>query len=227
MTTKPCPPLEDRITKSLLGYGVIAGPVYLIVVALQAVTREGFDPARHDASLLSNGSLGWIQIANFVVTGVMTIAAGVGVRRALGTGAAATWSGWLVVGYGVGIVAAGLFRADPSLGFPPGTPAGRGSVSWHGMLHLVSASAGFLCLIAACFVVASWFSRDGRRGWAWYSRLTGAAFAAGFAAIASGSSSPVVVVVFSVSVVIAWAWLTAISVKLYRNVAKAAVPQPR
>ena len=37
---------ESRITKSLLGYGVIAGPVYVVVSLAQALTRPGFDPAR-------------------------------------------------------------------------------------------------------------------------------------------------------------------------------------
>src|SRR6476620_8802122 len=68
-----CEP-ADRVTKSLLGYGVIAGPIYVMVALAQAVTREGFDLARHQWSLLSNGSNGWIQIANFVVTGLMVIA---------------------------------------------------------------------------------------------------------------------------------------------------------
>jgi hypothetical membrane protein len=82
-TTTPCPPLADRITKSLLGYGVIAGPVYVASVAVQAATRDGFDPTRHAASQLANGELGWIQIATFLVAGAMTIAAAVGLRRAL------------------------------------------------------------------------------------------------------------------------------------------------
>lgn len=58
VTTTDCPPLADRITKSLLGYGVIAGPIYVISVAAQAATRDGFDPTRHAASQLANGNLG-------------------------------------------------------------------------------------------------------------------------------------------------------------------------
>ena len=85
-TTTTCPPLAERITKSLLGYGVIAGPIYVVLVAAQAATRDGFDPTRHAASQLANGDLGWIQIATFLITGAMTIAAAVGVRRALGAG---------------------------------------------------------------------------------------------------------------------------------------------
>ena len=67
MTTADCPPLADRITKSLLGYGVIAGPIYVVAVAAQMLTRDGYDPTRHAASQLVNGSLGWIQIATFLV----------------------------------------------------------------------------------------------------------------------------------------------------------------
>src|SRR5947209_512281 len=66
------PPMPVKITRSLLGYGVLAGPCYVIVVVAQAATRTGFDPARHPASVLANGPLGWIQITNFLLTGAMT-----------------------------------------------------------------------------------------------------------------------------------------------------------
>ena len=35
------------------------------------------------ASVLGNGDLGWVQIANFLVTGLLVIGAAVGMRRAL------------------------------------------------------------------------------------------------------------------------------------------------
>ncbi len=153
MTTTDCPPLPVRITKSLLGYGVIAGPIYVVAVAAQAATRDGFDPTRHAASQLANGDLGWIQIATFLVTGAMTIAAAVGVRRALGPGRQSAWASGLLGAYGAGLVVAGFFRADPSDGFPPGTPPGMGEVSWHGLVHFAVAGLGFACLVAACFVL--------------------------------------------------------------------------
>jgi len=214
MTTSECPPLAQRITKSLLGYGVIAGPFYILIVVAQELIRPGFDPTRHEASLLANGTWGWIQIANFVITGAMTIAAAVGVRRAMGAGLA----GWLLGVYGLGLVGAGIFVADPSNGFPPGAPPGRGPVSWHGMLHFVCAGVGFVCLTAACFVMAARLARDGERGWAWGSGAVGALFAAGFASVATGAKGADVLLLFTAVVVVVWVWLTAISVKLYRRV---------
>jgi hypothetical protein len=50
------------------------------------VHPSGVDLSRHPLSLLSLGDLGWIQIANFVVTGVLYVACAVGMRRALGPG---------------------------------------------------------------------------------------------------------------------------------------------
>ena len=213
--TTTTPPLPVRITKSLLGYGVIAGPIYVIVAAAQMFTREGYDPTRHAASQLSNGDLGWIQIANFLVTGAMTIAAAAGVRRALGPGRLSAWASGLLGVYGAGLVAAGIFRADSSDGFPPGTPAGMGEVSWHGLVHFAVAGIGFACLVAACFVLGAWFARNGHRGWAWYSWITAIVFAVSFIALSSGQGGAVTILFFTAAVVLVWSWLSAISVKLY------------
>lgn len=217
-TTTTCPPLADRITKSLLGYGVIAGPIYVVAVAAQAATREGFNPTRHAASQLANGDLGWIQIATFLVTGAMTIAAAVGIRRALGRGRSSASASGLIGGFGTGLVVAGFFRADPSDGFPPGTPAGMGEPTWHGIVHFAAAGLGFICLVAACFVLAARLASDGEAGWAWFSRFTGGLFACSFAVLSFGTGGPVAILVFTAAVVLAWAWLTAVSVKLYRAV---------
>lgn len=77
---------ETSVTRSLLGYGVIAGPVYVAVSLAQALTRDGFDLTRHSWSLPANGDLGWIHIADFMVTAAATLACAVGLRRALGPG---------------------------------------------------------------------------------------------------------------------------------------------
>jgi hypothetical membrane protein len=216
--TNTTPPLPVRITKSLLGYGVIAGPIYVIVAAAQMFTREGYDPTRHAVSQLANGDLGWIQIANFLVTGAMTIAAAVGVRRALGPGRQSAWASGLLGAYGAGLVAAGIFRADPSDGFPPGTPPGMGEVSWHGMTHFAVAGIGFACLVASCFVIGARFARNGQAPWAWFSRITGLVFAGSFLALSSGPGGAATILVFTAAVVLVWAWLTAVSGKLYRSV---------
>jgi hypothetical membrane protein len=214
--TATCTPAV-RTTKSLLGYGVIAGSLYVVTALAQAFTRDGFDLSRHAWSLLSNGGLGWIQITNFVLTGLMTVAAAIGLRRALASGRGRTWAPLLIATYGVSLVGAGIFRADPGQGFPVGTP-GTTTTTWHGMLHFMIGGIGFLCLVASCVVLAGRFSHEGRRGLAWFSRITGVVFLAGFAGIASGSQGPTTLA-FVAAVLIAWAWLTTVSVHFYRAAA--------
>jgi hypothetical protein len=63
------------------------------------------------------------------------------------------------------------------------------------------------------------FTGQRRRGWAWYSRITGVAFLAGFAATASGSDRPPAVLALWAAVILAWAWVSAVSVFAYRHVA--------
>jgi hypothetical membrane protein len=217
MDPTDCPPLPVRITKSLLGYGVIAGPIYVLAVGAQVATREGFDPTRHAASQLANGDLGWIQIATFLLTGAMSIAAAVGIGRALGPGRLSSWASGLLGAYGAGLVAAGIFRADPTDGFPPGTPPGIGEVSWHGIAHFAVAGIAFTCLVCACFVLGVWFARNGQGSWAWFSRATGLAFAGSFLALSSGSGGAATILAFTAAVVLIWGWLTGVSIKLYRS----------
>ena len=206
-THRDCSP-ATRITRSLLGYGVIAGPLYVVVALAQALTRDGFDLSRHAWSLLANGDWGWIQITNFVVAGAMIVAAAAGLRRAVG-GAAPV----LIAIYGLSLVGAGVFRADPALGFPVGTPQIT-TISWHGGLHFLVGGIGFLCLVAACFVLGRRFSRAGQRRLAWFSRITGVVFLAAFAGIASGSAGPTVPA-FVAAVLVVCAWLSVISVHFY------------
>lgn len=128
--------LRRRRTRLLLTAGVLAGPLFVIVVAVQILTREGFDLSRHPISLLSVGDLGWIQMANFVIAGILAFGFAAAVRRGLRAGRGATWGPRLFGIYGIGLIAGGVFAADPALGFPPGTPDGiPASFSWHGTLH--------------------------------------------------------------------------------------------
>lgn len=208
-----------NVTRSLLGYLALAGPFYVIVSLAQALTRHGFDLAHDEWSLLALGHLGWIQQANLILTGVMIIVGAVGARRAIGRHAdAGTWGPRLLAGYGVGLIGAGIFRADAADGFPPGTPDGPAAhVSGHGLLHLLFGSLGFACLIAACFVVARSYRRRSDRRASIASSAVGVVFAAGFAGIATGAASEAINLGFTAAVVISSAWLTIVAVDLYRR----------
>src|SRR6266699_2692940 len=91
------------VTKALLACGIASGPLFYIVAVVQMFTRSGFDIRHHAISLLSLGDLGWIQIANFIVTGVLAVMCAVGLRRLLHPGRGGTWGPLLIGIYGVGM----------------------------------------------------------------------------------------------------------------------------
>jgi hypothetical protein len=150
----------------LLHAGVVAGPLFLGLGLLQAFTVDGFDLRRHPLSLLSVGEHGWLQIANFVVSGALVIACAVGLRRALHPGRSGRWGPLLVGVYGAGLVVAGVFPADPGAGFPPGAPDGAPlELSVHGILHGVGAVLAFNGMAIGCLVFARRFAAE--RSWGW------------------------------------------------------------
>ena len=210
-------------TKWLLTAGALAGPLYILVGLAQILTREGFDITRHPLSFMSLGDLGWIQITNFIVTGLLVIAGAIGLRR-LAQADKRLRRGALLLGlYGLGIVGGGVFVSDPALGFPPGTPdTYPQTMSWHGLLHFVFGQLGFLALIVASFVYARYFAKNDLRGWAMFSALTGGIFL--FAIIAgvatsAGDSSAWGLLALYVAVALSWVWLTALSYYMHSQLA--------
>src|ERR1041385_4353426 len=103
---------DARLTKALLTCGIVAGPLYIVLGLIQMAIRPGFDITRHSLSLLANGDLGWIQPLNFLVTGVLLLAGAAGLKRALQSGPGYKWAPRMFELYGLGLIGAGLFRAD-------------------------------------------------------------------------------------------------------------------
>lgn len=200
----------------LLSLGMLAGPLYLVVGLVQVLTREGFDVRQHALSLLSNGAFGWIQVANFILTGGLIIIGAIGCRRAIRAQSAGTWGPILLFAFGVGLIGSGLFRADPAHGFPPGSITSE-TLSTSAALHFVFGGIGFYALIAACFVFMRRFLRYGQTELAWYSAITGAGFFASFALIASGSTAPAIMLAFYAAVAWILVWHTIVLLQISRR----------
>lgn len=201
------------VTRSMLGWGVVAGPFYLAFGMVLALTRPGFDLGRDALSILLLGDLGWLQATNLVLSGLMVIVAAVGLSRTPGFSRAAA----VLVGvYGLGLLASAFAAPDRP---------GSGSASVSGLLHLAFGAVGFLALGVAAIVASSWFRR--RTGvprpgvGATWSLVAGIVVIVAFAAGGALSSGPVGVLLLWLAVVAGWAWLAATSVAAYR-----AVPHP-
>ncbi len=208
-TGKTAPGSDAR---SLLRYGVLAGPFYLAIGLIQAFVRDGFDFARHPLSVLANGAGGWVQTANFVLTGLMVIAAARGLWRALAPTSRAV--SWCLGGFGASMIVAAVFPADPMDGFPVGTPEGfPTSISTAGLIHFIAGMLGFLCLAISCFLAASAMSRRKVPALARLSLACGIAVLLGFFV---GPVLPVGTAGIWFSVIVGWGWLAALSLHLSR-----------
>ena len=64
----------QRWTRGLLSCGLAAGPLFVTAFLIQGATREGYRPSRHPVSSLALGPRGWVQAANFAVTGTLVLA---------------------------------------------------------------------------------------------------------------------------------------------------------
>lgn len=212
-------PTFDRsaaITRSLLGYGVLAGVFYMTAALILGLTRDGFDFSAHPLSILMLGEGGWMQSVNLIVTGAMVIAAAAGFARSMDGSASARRTGVLIGIFGVALIGSAIFPPDPMVGFPPGTETTEASMS--GILHLALGAIGFLCLAAAGLVVAGWFSKQSLSGMDLYSRISAAIIAIGFVAAATVPPENGGILALWIAVVTAWLWLGISSATLYRSV---------
>ncbi|MBV8717345.1 MAG: DUF998 domain-containing protein [Chloroflexi bacterium] len=167
-------------TPRFLTCGVVAGPLFVVVALVQVLTVPGFQITRHAISALETGPLGGIQIANFLVSGILLVGYAAGVRRALRGRRGGVWGPVLLGVCGLGFIGGALFHPDPGLGFPVGTPdVIPTTISTHALLHMLFGSLAFFALIAACFVLARPFAANHQRNQALILRAAGVIFAVG------------------------------------------------
>ena len=212
---------SDVALKALLVCGAIAGPVFTVAWMVAGATRADYDPLRHPISSLAVGELGWAQTANFTVTGLLTLAFAVGLRRRLPSQGGSTWGPPLIGVIAIGLLGAGMFVTDPMNGYPPGTPDLPLQYSVQGRLHRLFSAFVFLGLPIACFVFARFFARQRVRSWMTYSAVTGIAFVIMFV-LTSVAFAQVKGLVNHAglfqrgTLTIGWAWLTLLAVYLLK-----------
>jgi len=203
--------------RALLLCGVVGPPLFIATFLVEEATRPGYSWWRNFVSSLATGEGGWVQIANFLVWGTLAVAFAIGVVRI----------GWVAPGillilYGAGLLVAGVFVTDPSLGYPPGAPPEH---TTHGMIHGLAGLGVFTLNAVAAFVVARRFAIAQRRGWAIYSTVTGLLIAALFIASTAVSvqdelglwSNAPTGLLQRISIVVGWTWIAAFALRLWRD----------
>ncbi|HKW77847.1 MAG TPA: DUF998 domain-containing protein [Candidatus Limnocylindria bacterium] len=163
------------MTRDLLLCGVVGPPLFILTFLIEGATRPGYSWYRNYVSQLATGDGGWVQTVNFLVYGALSLALATGVWRV----GPRVLSVVLAI-YALGLLVAGVFAADPTLGYPPGAPTDR---TTHGSIHGLAGLIVFSSNAVACFVAAFRFRTDPRwRGFAPLSVVAGVAILALFVA---------------------------------------------
>jgi hypothetical membrane protein len=161
------------VTKLLIACGAIGPILFILTFLVESAIRPGYSSWHNMVSDLSLSDQGWIQIASFLVCGMLVLCFAIGLRQVLRSGRGAVWGPLLLGVFGISLIIAGLFVTDPSLGYyPPGTSSAL--QTWHGTIHGANAPLAFGSLTIAIFVMARRFAGDPVwREWFVYTLLSG------------------------------------------------------
>ncbi|MFE6860992.1 DUF998 domain-containing protein [Nocardia sp. NPDC057668] len=169
------------MTRLLLACGVVAPLLNITVLLILGAVRPGYDAWRVPDSNLELGPGGWMQITNYIATGILLLAFAFGVQRVLGAERGSGRGPILLAVYALTFVAIGPILPDPSLGYPAGEPT---DLTLHGAIHSVLGLIQFSSLSAACFVLARGYAMLESRSWQRYSMTNGVLVALSYIAFA-------------------------------------------
>ncbi|MFE4644165.1 DUF998 domain-containing protein [Streptomyces sp. NPDC056450] len=185
------------VRRGLLWCGVAGSGLFILIFLINDVVKPDYDPVRDAVSEAGIGSGGWLQIANFTVSGLLITASSVAISQVVNR-----WTGMLVGLVGAGLALAGVFVSDP---------VPTDDATWHGMIHNVVGSLSSAALVAACFVAARWRTTA---LWRWYSLVVGVAMPLTFV-VATGATETLGIWQ-RLTNVIGWTWLIVLALRAMR-----------
>jgi hypothetical protein len=219
-------------TRGLLRCGVAAGPVFVTVFLIEGAVREGYAPLRHPVSSLALGPRGWIQAANFTVTGTLILARAAGLARAGDAVTARRAAPALAGAAGAGLIWSAVFTTDPVSGYPPGTPGAPARPTRPGTAHNLGAIPVFAGMPAAA-LACGWRSwRAGQHSFAAYSAVSAATMLATAALAGAGfGQAPRLVrlggLFQRISIIAGFGWLAALSAQALGRTPAIAAARPQ
>ena len=164
-----CPSFKDmkfgasKVIAFAAWAGMIGSVFFVSVFTIDGWLRPGYHPLSMYVSDLSIGSGGWIQITNFVISGLLIFIFSRGVAREFQSGKASKAGPILLSIIGVCLIASGPFITDPSVMF-------TNQSSWHGILHGLFGAVVFSLAPISCFIFYRRFREDPK--WRKLSRWT-------------------------------------------------------
>jgi hypothetical protein len=155
---------RQRLDEWLLLGGVTGAVGFVLVALIEGATRPGYSWWRHYVSQLATSDQGWMQVANFIVAGLLIVGGAIGLGRSLPNERGGTWGPRLLGLFGLSLIVAGLFSTDPAMGYPADTPA-KSPMTLHGLIHGLNAPVCFGLLTASAIVLGRHFLGNASSRW--------------------------------------------------------------
>jgi len=127
--------------------GMIGSALFVAVFALQDILCPGFNWLSTAVSEHALGSYGWIQIANFIVVGLLLLVFARGVAEEFREGTASRLEPLFLTILGFCILLSGPFVTDPAP-----APIFSSRATWHGAAHGALGAIVFTLMPLSCFV---------------------------------------------------------------------------
>lgn len=170
--------------------GIIAPALFVAVFTVEGWLRPGYNFLSTYVSALSLGPRGWIQIANFLILGVLLLGFTLGIAAEF-PGGRASKAGPILFA----IMSILFFVSGPLVMDPMGTPLNQ--ITVHGTIHGLSGGIIFILMPVSCFVFLRRFRQDPDwRSLQWPTLVLGIIVAAAVVLLTITSKSPSVEAAF-------------------------------
>lgn len=133
--------------------GMIGPALFVTTFLIEGWLRPGYDPFSMYVSALSLGPRGWVQVANFVIFGMLLLIFTRGVAARFQSGKASR--GGVII---LMIIAVGYFVSGPFVMDPANTPTDQ--MTFHGLIHGIAGGIVFSLMPIVCFVFLRRFRED-------------------------------------------------------------------
>lgn len=170
--------------------GILAPAIFVAVFTIEGWLRPGYDPLSTYVSALSLGPRGWVQIANFMLLGVLLLLFTLRVAAEFQSGKASRGGPLLLVIISVLFMISGPLVMDPT-----GTQLDLASL--HGTIHGLAGGILFILMPVSCFVFLRHFRLDPDwRSFRWPTLALGTLVASAVLLLTISSKVPAAQIVF-------------------------------
>jgi hypothetical membrane protein len=145
--------------------GIIGSILFIAVFTIEGLMRQNYDAFRMYISELALGPRGWIQIANFIIFGILLLVFTLSLANKFKGKRESKIGQALIAIIGINFILAGVFVIDPSA-----------EKSLNGIIHNVSSALIFFLASISCFIFFHLFREDPKwKNLSWWTLTTGIA----------------------------------------------------